>query len=418
MPSPRASASILACAILAPQSAFDAPLDFRARLHRDRPMTLASRHAHALRRATLQRALAVLCAIIALLLIQAYRGQGAGAMALAATLGSAQTSLSDNGNAEDNGIVPMPFERAGDSFPGSAYYYVTHDAEPQQPASGWRSAVSTLTGGLHWTAGEPEAAAEDEPLPNSGPAARALTGLNAPLDRTRALTCLTAAIYYEAASEPDDGQRAVAQVILNRMAHPSYPNSVCGVVYQGSERATGCQFTFTCDGALARKPSRYFWERAEKVAAAALNGFVYRPVGLATHYHTFAVHPYWAPSLNFIGQIGAHRFYRFYGGAGLPSAFSFAHRGSEPLPQVHARSSKPQADPADDPAALARAYDAQHRALTGTAAPQPAAYAAPPYTGEAMRHGGDAAYRAANLPGNDTVRPEYRNSGRWIGGPL
>jgi spore germination cell wall hydrolase CwlJ-like protein len=90
---------------------------------------------------------------------------------------------------------------------------------------------------------------------------RALTGLTASWIAPRA-DCLTAAIYYEAASEPDDGQRAVAQVVLNRVAHPAYPKTVCGVVYQGSERGTGCQFTFTCDGALARKPSRYFWDRA------------------------------------------------------------------------------------------------------------------------------------------------------------
>src|SRR4051812_14116005 len=67
----------------------------------------------------------------------------------------------------------------------------------------------------------------------------------------RSLECLTQAIYYEARSESDAGQRAVAQVVLNRVRHPAYPDSVCGVVYQGSARATGCQFTFTCDGAMA-----------------------------------------------------------------------------------------------------------------------------------------------------------------------
>ena len=74
-------------------------------------------------------------------------------------------------------------------------------------------------------------------------------------DRARALECLTAAIYYEAASESDDGQRAVAQVVLNRVRHPAFPGTVCGTVYQGSERA-GCQFSFACDGAMARAPSR------------------------------------------------------------------------------------------------------------------------------------------------------------------
>ena len=71
----------------------------------------------------------------------------------------------------------------------------------------------------------------------------------------RALTCLTAAIYYEAASELEDGQRAVAQVVLNRVRHPAYPATVCAVVYQGSTLPTGCQFTFTCDGSLDRPRS-------------------------------------------------------------------------------------------------------------------------------------------------------------------
>ena len=75
--------------------------------------------------------------------------------------------------------------------------------------------------------------------------------------RCAAQTCLTQAIYYEAASEPDDGQRAVAQVILNRVAHSAFPNTVCGVVYQGSERVTGCQFTFTCDGSLKWTPGTF-----------------------------------------------------------------------------------------------------------------------------------------------------------------
>ena len=126
----------------------------------------------------------------------------------------------------------------------------------------------------------------------------------------RALQCLTEAIYYEARSESDDGQRAVAQVVLNRVRHPSYPNSVCGVVYQGSHRRTGCQFTFTCDGSIRPHVEAGSWARAERIAAAALRGNVYRPVGLALNYHTTAIRPYWAPSLVRQAVIGAHIFYR------------------------------------------------------------------------------------------------------------
>jgi spore germination cell wall hydrolase CwlJ-like protein len=151
-------------------------------------------------------------------------------------------------------------------------------------------------------------------------------------DRVRSLDCLTTAIYYEAASETEDGQRAVAQVVLNRVRHPTYPNSVCGVVYQGSERSTGCQFSFTCDGSLARIPSAAGWARARRIAAAALAGSVYAPVGLATHYHTHQVHPHWASSLVKSAVIGAHIFYRWTGGWGTSAAFRQAYAGIEPLP--------------------------------------------------------------------------------------
>ena len=128
--------------------------------------------------------------------------------------------------------------------------------------------------------------------------------------QTRALKCLTDAIYYEAANEPDVGQRAVAQVILNRMRHPTYPNSVCGVIYQGSERATGCQFSYSCDGSMLRIPARASWLRAQGVAADALAGYVYAPVGMATHYHATYVRPRWAARLKKMDTIGTHIFYK------------------------------------------------------------------------------------------------------------
>ncbi len=147
----------------------------------------------------------------------------------------------------------------------------------------------------------------------------------------RALDCLTAAIYYEAASETPQGQAAVAQVVLNRARHPAYPRTVCGVVFQGSERVTGCQFSFTCDGAMARVPSVAGWTRARSVAAAALNGAVAASVGTATHYHTDWVAPYWAPRLTKLAKIGTHIFYRWNGAWGLPSAFTGVYSGAEPI---------------------------------------------------------------------------------------
>jgi len=151
----------------------------------------------------------------------------------------------------------------------------------------------------------------------------------------RSLQCLTEAVYYEARSQSEAGQRAVAQVVLNRVRHPAYPNSVCGVVYQGSGRVTGCQFTFTCDGSLGGAIEPYAWERARRIAAAALGGSVYRPVGLATNYHTTAISPYWAPSLVPQITLGDHIFYRRPRG-GSVEAFSQAPAADDPdwVPQT------------------------------------------------------------------------------------
>ncbi len=149
------------------------------------------------------------------------------------------------------------------------------------------------------------------------------------LDEARAIDCMTAAIYYEAAWESLDGQRAVAQVVLNRMRHPAFPKTVCGVVFQGSNRTTGCQFSFTCDGSMNRVPQEAAWLRARSVASAALNGFVMKKVGTATHYHANYVAAYWSPSLVKVGTIGAHIFYRWTGGSGLPPAFSGKYLGTE-----------------------------------------------------------------------------------------
>lgn len=148
-------------------------------------------------------------------------------------------------------------------------------------------------------------------------------------DRARALQCLSQAVYYEAAREPQPGQEAVAQVVLNRMRHPAYPKTVCGVVYQGSARATGCQFTFTCDGALAYAPQPDLWRRAKAVAERALAGYVNKQVGSATHYHAQYVAPYWAPTLVKMVQVGQHIFYRWTGPWGEPPAFNGRYAGNE-----------------------------------------------------------------------------------------
>ena len=125
-----------------------------------------------------------------------------------------------------------------------------------------------------------------------------------------AVQCLALAISYEAGLEPIAGQEAVAQVILNRVRSTAYPNSVCGVVWQGSHRRTGCQFTFTCDGSLQRPRSPAALVAAQRVALRVLAGESADHVRGATHYHASYVAPYWAPTLTRVRQIATHIFYR------------------------------------------------------------------------------------------------------------
>lgn len=149
-------------------------------------------------------------------------------------------------------------------------------------------------------------------------------------DADRARGCLTAAVYYEARSEPVEGQRAVAQVVLNRVRDRAFPHSVCGVVYQGVGSGRGCQFSFACDGSVNRAREPDAWARAERVAIAALNGGVMAEVGDATFYHAGYVLPWWASSLTRLGAIGSHIFYRWPGALERALGFRARYAGVEP----------------------------------------------------------------------------------------
>ena len=148
-------------------------------------------------------------------------------------------------------------------------------------------------------------------------------------DGHQALTCLTQAAYYEAGADGPDAEAAVVQVVLNRVRHPDFPKSVCGVVYQGSERQTGCQFTFTCDGALDRPLDKSAWDEARKVAARALAGYVVKAVGASTYYHADYVFPAWAPTLEKMATVGPHIFYRMAGSEGAASFLTGRYAGGE-----------------------------------------------------------------------------------------
>ncbi|MBX9795453.1 MAG: cell wall hydrolase [Sphingomonas sp.] len=270
----------------------------------------------------------------------------AAALLALATIGySAQAAIRaiiDHLPANMSEPAPRGFD-AQDHFPGAALLY---DA-PLPPAeraaaTGAAPDFAAPAAGVTGTAPLP-----DLPMPSNAAALAMADGTIKPAapfsmarasgqDLGRALNCLTTAIYYEAASEPDAGQRAVAQVILNRVRHPAFPATVCGVVYQGSERA-GCQFSFACDGAMARQPSRAGWARALRNASLMLAGGVEASVGTATHYHTYAVTPAWNRALVMTAAIGAHFFHRWKGYWGTPAAFAQRYAGGEPVPGPHPR---------------------------------------------------------------------------------
>lgn len=278
--------------------------------------------------------------------------------------------------------LPQPIETAKENFPGSAFF-LAEGAFSQAPDI--RAANSEHVMPLGKVAAAP---------------AMTFDGLTS-LDRYRALTCLTNAIYYEAANEPDDGQRAVAQVVLNRVRHPAWPNTVCGVVYQGTERTDlRCQFTFSCDGSMARLPVADKWARARRVALRALSGAVFAPVGMATYYHTLAVHPDWASQLDPVAVVGAHIFYRMRGTNGTSAAFYASYAGRETISGPGPRA---YMQPAPSLAAMPfNIYGMRDSAPTVQADNTPAWAPASPALPNKDRD---------TLP-ESTIKPEYRNSGR------
>jgi len=162
----------------------------------------------------------------------------------------------------------------------------------------------------------------------SAPPARASEPATAVGPSAPSLACLTSAIYYEAARESLDGRRAVARVILNRLADPAFPKTVCAVIYQGSSRATGCQFTFTCDGALFRRADPKLWRQAAEIAVDALAHPEALPTLGALHYHADYVRPYWAVSMREEVRIGHHVFYAAGRASAAPTPLSAAKKAT------------------------------------------------------------------------------------------
>lgn len=189
------------------------------------------------------------------------------------------------------------------------------------------------------------------------PAAASPFQLGNALESSRELECLADAVYYEARGETPSGQAAVAQVVMNRVRHPAFPKSICGVVFQGAYNRTGCQFSFACDGSMRHTRDLGAWNRARKIAARALSGDIANQIGSATHFHTLAVSPGWGPRLLRVAQVGMHIFYRFgrHGaatGGHAPTADDIAPSDIASLtadgkpPVIYAASAIGRADPA------------------------------------------------------------------------
>lgn len=130
-------------------------------------------------------------------------------------------------------------------------------------------------------------------------------------DYARQHKCLSEAVYFEARGEPEVGQYAVAQVVMNRVRSVYYPNTICGVVYENRHLRNRCQFSFACDGIADRVGDQASWARAERVATAVLKeGYYLADVGTSTHYHADYVRPRWIRDMVKEQKLGRHIFYR------------------------------------------------------------------------------------------------------------
>ena len=229
----------------------------------------------------------------------------------------------------EEAIPSAPFERKGFARPA-----------PVQPAPAAETANPVVTAA---TVILPDLA--DVPLPRPRPPLTPAQELGLEgKEREKAEKCLAQAIYFEARDEPLRGQIAVAQVVLNRVFSPYYPDSVCGVVFQNAHRFLSCQFTFACDGKSKAIRERGAWARAQRIAKQALDSSVWLPdVAKSTHYHATYVRPNWIREMKKMVKHGQHIFYRPHrwgdgsdeAGWGVASLTSTAPQKAKPIAVRH-----------------------------------------------------------------------------------
>ena len=238
---------------------------------------------------------------------------------------AASFSLSDEGAPLDEAATFAPWA-AGEDMRNDA----DDDAAPQGGAMRPAALIERLAQGATPPVSRADALSSTTPAPSDGPPVAAIfpkrgdpalqAHNNGHPDYAALLTgergvrerkCLAEAVYFESRSEPEDGQAAVAQVVLNRATSGLYPASICGVVYQNRTHYKACQFSFACEGKSLRITDADSWRTAVRVADAVVDGRTYlSDVGGATHYHANYVRPGWARRLVKMDVIGHHIFYK------------------------------------------------------------------------------------------------------------
>jgi hypothetical protein len=202
--------------------------------------------------------------------------------------------------------TPLPPNRAAgmvlaslDPSPDVSFDFDELPNDARDPSDDWT--ITTAAVPL------PTPAPERPPLPPTPAERLKLTAK----EREKAEKCLAQAVYFEARGERLRGQVAVAQVVMNRVFSPFYPNDVCGVIYQNAHRHLSCQFTFTCDGRPERVTERRSWRRAKYIAKRTLDGKTWvAEVAKSTHYHAVYVRPRWVREMKRMVRYGVHAFYR------------------------------------------------------------------------------------------------------------
>lgn len=212
----------------------------------------------------------------------------------------------------ENGSVAVPSFSASDGFSSAGYFLASAPFEAAVPEA--EEDLRPLNRGIN---------VDNSVVLEKDGKRVYFGGLSEAEFRAKEKRCLATAIYFEARGEPIRGQQAVAQVIMNRVRLNYYPDTICGVVYEGADRINSCQFSFACDRKADVPREKREWEIANEIAQDTVDGKIWLPeVGTASHYHATYVTPRWTRLMTRTTRIGIHVFYRgnFLGPADIASS--------------------------------------------------------------------------------------------------